>query len=156
MKKMLFSNQLPQSLLSVALLLLRCAVAMLMFFGHGLPKIQKFDEMSQKFPVPAIFARWMNPTTSLGLVIFAEVLCCAFLVLGIATRWSAAMLAIVMLVAAFSIHAADPLFYHPGMTGGFKELAVLYVVPAVFLLLTGGGSFALDARLNREKRRMFR
>jgi putative oxidoreductase len=106
--------------------------------------------------VPAVFARWLNATTSLSLVIFAEVLCCVFLVLGIATRWSAGMLAIVMLVAAFTIHGADPMFYKPGMTGGFKELALLYVVPAVFLVLTGGGNFSLDARMNRDKRRMFR
>lgn len=156
MKKMLFSNQLPQSLLSVALLLLRCAVALMMFFGHGLPKVQKFEDLREKFPVPAMFAGWLNSTTSLGIAIFAEVLCCVFLVLGIATRWSAAILAIVMLIAAFSIHRADPLFFRPGMTGGFKELALLYVVPMVFLVLTGGGSYAIDARLNREKRRMFR
>jgi putative oxidoreductase len=156
MKKMLFSNQLPPPLLSVALLLLRCAVALMMFLGHGLPKLQNFDELRENFAVPTMMSRWLNSTTSLALTIFAEVLCCGLLVFGLATRCCAALLAIVMLIAAFSIHGSDPFFYRPDLAGGFKELALLYVVPTVFLVLTGSGSYALDARLSREKRRMFR
>ena len=43
------------------------------------------------------------------------------------------------LVAVFVQHAADPF--------GKKELALLYLVPALTLLFTGAGRFSLDAQI---------
>jgi putative oxidoreductase len=156
MKRWLFNHDLPPMLHSLALLLFRCVIAWMMLYGHGWSKFQKFDMLKEKFPVPHPFAAWLSPTMSLGITLFAEVVCCGLLILGLASRVSAAILAIVMGIAAFVIHGKDPMFYGPGIEGGFQELALLYFVASVFLVLTGPGSFSLDAKFGAEKRRMFR
>ena len=51
--------------------------------------------------------------------------------------WLAAVpLLVTMLVAAFVVHADDP--------WGKKEFALLYAIPALSLIFTGGGRFSLD------------
>lgn len=100
---------------SLGLLILRVGTGLLMLFGHGLEKLQGFAEKSKGFSVPDFFPlKYMSSPLSLGATIFAEVGCAALLVLGLATRPAAFVLAFTMTVAAFNIHAAGPLF----MSGG--------------------------------------
>ncbi len=61
----------------------------------------------------------------------------ALLALGLATRPAAAFIAFTMGVALYS-HRAE-------LAHG--ELALLYLVVAVFALVAGGGAFSLDTRL---------
>ena len=74
----------------------------------------------------------------------------ALLILGLMTRPAAFLLGFAMVVAAFQVHGADPFF----MAGGnAKEPAILYLIPAVVLILTGAGNFSLDSLIFKEKRR---
>lgn len=154
MKKWIFSNGASEPVMSLALLGLRVSVGLFMLLGHGWNKFESFDKMKETFPVSQFpLFSWMNNATSLGAAIFGEVVCSALLILGLATRPAAAFFAITMAVAAFEIHADAPLF----MAGGAaKEPALLYMIPALFLLLTGAGKFSCDAKLSVEKKRMFR
>lgn len=153
MRRFFFSNAISDPLLSFALLLLRSAIALMMLIGHGWEKFQTFEAKKESFPTPEfILLKWMNPTSSLVCTIFAEVLCCAFIVIGFATRVSAAFLAFTMAIGAFVIHASHPTFSSGGPA---KELALLYLIPSIFLILTGAGKFSIDAKLSQPKRRMF-
>ncbi|MES2980970.1 MAG: DoxX family protein [Verrucomicrobiota bacterium] len=137
---------------SLGLLVLRIGTGLLMLFGHGLSKLQGFSEMKSGFKVPDFFPlNYMSSPVSLSATIFAEVGCAALLVLGLATRPAAFVLAFTMTVAAFNIHAAGPLFMSGGP--GAKEPAILFLIPCIALLLSGAGVFSADSLILKERRR---
>lgn len=115
-----------------ALLVARVGITALML-THGLPKLMMlFSGAPVQFP-----GVWgLSATVSLSLTVFAEVFCSLFIVLGLGTRLAALPISITMLVAIFMIHAADPF--------STKELAVLYLLVYVVLLIGGSGKYSLD------------
>lgn len=153
MKKFLFDCGTRDATASLGILFLRVATGLMMMIGHGIPKIQKFDVMKESFKVPDFFPlSFMSPFFSLCATIGAEVGCAALIVLGLATRPAAFILAFTMIVAAFNIHASGPFFLAPGAIGP-KEPAILYLIPAIAILLAGAGSFSFDAVLHKGGRR---
>lgn len=151
MKKFFFDCGTRDATASLGMLFLRVCIGLLMFFGHGLGKLQGFAEKKDKFPVPDFFPlKYMSPPVSLMATIGAEAVCSILIVFGIATRPAAFIFAFTMTVAAFHIHGGHPWF---SMSGPSKEMALLYLVPAVVILLTGAGSYSLDARILKEGRR---
>lgn len=135
-------NQSLESLLSaLGLLLLRVGVGSMMLFGHGLGKLLNYSEMSTQFPDPI----GLGPQVSLIATIFAEFVCAGLLIVGAATRLAALPLAFTMLVAAGVVHGADP--------WAKKEFALLFAIPCLTLMLTGGGMFSLDALLLKRRGR---
>jgi len=151
MKKLLFDCGTRDSLAAPGLLFLRVSVGLMMLIGHGIPKIQKFGQMKDSFYVPDFFPLYfMSPMVSLIGLILAEVVAAAMIVLGLMTRPAAFILGFAMVVAAFGRHAADPWFFAGGPA---KELALMYVIPAIALILTGAGSYSLDAAIYKEGRR---
>lgn len=152
MKKFLFDCGTRDSTASLGILFLRVCTGLLMLLGHGLPKLQSYADKKDKFPVPDFFPlKYMSPPFSLMATIGAEVGCAALIILGLATRPAAFILAFTMIVAAFNIHASGPWFI--GGDPGAKEPALLYLIPAIAILLTGAGSFSLDAGIYKEGRR---
>jgi len=124
-------------LTSIGLLLLRVGAGSLLLFGHGLPKLLHWSERLHKFANPI----GLGPEVSFSLVVFAEVVCSAAVVLGVATRVAAGPIVIFMLVAAFIQNGAESF--------SEKELALVYLVPFAALMLTGGGHYALDTMILR-------
>jgi len=114
------------------LLFLRVGIGATML-THGIPKLQMlFAGGEIAFPDPiGIGAIW-----TLILVVFAEVLCSALLILGFLTRLASIPLIINMAVAFFVIHGADPF--------AKKELALLYLLVYLMIEVFGGGKFSLD------------
>lgn len=137
--KKLFSVNISQNQLSVALLILRVFVAAFML-THGFPKLGRLfsgDEI-----------RFMNfmglgPAVSLTLAVFAEFLCSILIMLGSATRLAAIPLMVTMATAAFVAHADDPF--------GTKEKPLLFLLIFVVLLITGAGKYSVDALLGKKK-----
>ncbi len=152
MKKFLFDCGTRDATASLGLLFLRIGTGLLMFLGHGLGKIEKFSEMKDKFPVPDFFPlNFMSPPVSLMATIGAEAVCSVLIILGIATRPAAFILAFTMTVAAFGISAGGTWFAPGGI--GPKEAGALYLIPAVAILLAGAGLYSADAALHKEGRR---
>ncbi|MFN3648929.1 MAG: DoxX family protein [Armatimonadota bacterium] len=121
-----------------ALLALR-VVTGIAFIFHGLPKVRD----------PAAFAEMMQLPPALGFIAaWTEVLGGALLVLGLLTPVAALFLTVQMLVAIFRVHlpAGDPFV---GTGGSSWELAAVYLVVNVALLLAGPGAYSLDALLAR-------
>ena len=149
MKRWFFSNATVDPVVSVGLLILRVSIGAMMIGLHGWEKYQSFADKKDSFKVPdiSILSSWMTSTTSLVCTIFAEVVCSALLILGIATRPAAAILAFTMGIAAFVVHAPDAML--------IKEKALLYLTAYVVLLLTGAGAYSFDARFSIVKKRMF-
>ncbi|MDP4624013.1 MAG: DoxX family protein [Akkermansiaceae bacterium] len=151
MKKFFFDCGTRDATASLGLLFLRVCIGLLMFFGHGLGKIQNFAEKKDGFPVPDFFPlNLMSHPVSLMATIGAEVGCSILIILGLATRPAAFIFAFTMTVAAFAIHGGAPWF---SMSGPSKEMALLYLVPAVAILLSGAGQYSVDASILKEGRR---
>ena len=128
---------LRETLSAVGLLVLRLGAGGLLLYGHGLPKLMHFSERAASFADPI----GVGPWASLAMVVFAEVFCSLLVMLGLATRLAAIPPVIFFLIAALIHHAADP--------WAKKELAVVYLVAFLTLILTGGGNYSLDALLRR-------
>lgn len=122
---------------------LACLVARLtfgatMFFAHGLPKLMSFSQKMNVFPDPL----GVGNSLSLGLTIFAEVLCAGLVALGVFTRFVSIPLGITMLVAMFLIHGGDP--------WQKKEMAFLYLCGYILTGLLGSGRFSLDFLIRKK------
>ena len=107
-----------------------------MMLLHGWMKFENFNTMAPKF-LP-LFGLPSN--VSLGLAIFAELVCSGLLVLGLFTRFAALNLAITMSVAFFMVHKGA----FTGPQSG--ELAYVYLAGFATLFLTGGGKFSVDGK----------
>lgn len=152
MKKFLFDCGTRDATASLGILFLRIGTGLLMLLGHGIGKIQGFADKKDGFPVPDFFPlKLMSNPVSLMATIGAEVGCSALLILGLATRPAAFILAFTMVVAAFNIHASGPWFMAGGP--GSKEPALLFLIPAIAILLTGAGQYSADASIYKEGRR---
>jgi len=116
----------------LALLVARTAIAALML-THGLPKMQMlFSGDPIQFPAVA----GMSAGLSLALTVFAEVFCSILILVGFGTRLATIPLIITMLVAIFSILAADVF--------AKKELAVIYLAGYIVLFFSGSGKYSVD------------
>ncbi len=102
-----------------------------MLFGHGIPKLVKFAELSAAFPDPL----GIGSTASLSLAILGEVVAALALILGFYSRWAAVVMATTMGVALF-IHLAGAQFAE-------RELAILYLVPLITIMIAGPGRWSV-------------
>lgn len=149
MKRFILHCGTRESIASIGIAFLRITVGLMMLVGHGIPKIQQFSDKKDVFPVPDIFPlKYMSSSVSLSATITAEALCALFIILGLATRPAAFILGFTMVVAAFEIHGSAP-WFGPGS----KELALMYLLPMIAIILTGAGQFSLDALLYKDGRR---
>jgi putative oxidoreductase len=130
--KRLFSTKTSESALSIALLILRLGAGSAMLMNHGLDKLIHFSQKAGGFTDPF----GLGSTASLSMTIFAEFFCAVFIILGLFTRLAAIPLVINMSVALFMAHNGD--FFGKG------ELAGLFLVCFITLLLTGAGKISLD------------
>ncbi len=113
-------------------LFLRLGAGGTMFWQHGWPKLMSFGERMDSFADPF----GLGSTFSLILILLAEVVCAALVVLGLWTRASLIPLIIGMAVIAFMVKG-DADFSE-------KELALVYLFAFVTLLFTGSGRFSVD------------
>jgi len=117
----------------LGILVLRASFGLTMLLAHGWGKLMSFGERSSQFPDPL----GVGSAASMALAVFAEVFCSLGLITGTLTRLALVPLITTMVVAFFVIHAADP-FQR-------KELALVYLLVYLVLMLTGPGRFSLDA-----------
>ena len=124
-----------------ATLFLRLGFGLLMLINHGYSKLANYPSMLERFRDPTgIFSN----SIALALTVFAEFFCAAFIVLGLFTRLACIPLIIAMGVAFFIVHNSK---YQAGPGSG--EMALLFLVAFVVLLLTGPGKFSIDRLIGK-------
>ena len=116
------------------LTILRISLGLTMLFAHGLPKFLKYAQIAPYFPDPI----GLGSSLSLSLVIFAELFCSILLITGTAIRFASIPLIITMAVAFFIVHGADPF--------AKKELALMYLLGYLSILIGGAGAYALTLK----------
>lgn len=119
-----------------SMLLLRLSFGLLMLIQHGMPKLMKFAETSRTFYDPF----GAGSKTSLVLVLFAEIFCSMFIILGLFTRLAVVPLIIVMCFAFFGANKGD-------VGGG--EMALLFLTAYIILLFLGPGRVSVDGMMKR-------
>lgn len=134
MIKQLFTETTSLKNSDLALLVLRIVGGGFML-THGIPKLMKMLGGDMGFGDPL----GIGSTPSFILVVFAEAVCAALLLIGFKTRAVAIPLIITMLVAAFIAHGADPF--------GKKELALMYTGVYTALLIMGSGKYSVDGAM---------
>lgn len=132
--KRLLSIQYSEGMFNFSMLLLRLAFGGLLLANHGMDKLMNFPSKAAHF----YNFMGMGSKASLVLVIFAEVFCSLFIVLGLFTRFAAIPLIVTMLVAIFSVHAGKL---------DQAESAVLYCTVFLVLLFCGPGKVSVDGMM---------
>ncbi len=120
---------------SLGLLLFRVALCCGLLI-HGIPKVLDFEALSKTFPDPIGTGSFI----ALCMVILAEVVCAAPVMLGFLTRFAVLPPIIMMLVAVFIFHVNDPF--------PKKEPALFYLCGYSLLLLLGPGRYSLDGLIH--------
>jgi putative oxidoreductase len=119
---------------SIGLLVLRLGAGGFLLCGHGWGKLVSASAKAPEFANPI----GIGPVPSFWLVVFAEVVCSSLVMVGFLTRLSTLPILVFLTVAGFIQHAHDP--------WPRRELAFVYAVPFLALLVTGAGRFSLDAK----------
>lgn len=114
------------------------------FAVHGYQKLTQMGVegvagflTSLGFPIPAVFA---------VILIAVELLGGIALILGVATRPAAKLLAIVAFVAFFTVHMTKGFFISDG---GYEFIMLLFAA-SVSLMLTGPGKWALGEYFRKQ------
>jgi len=115
----------------IGLALLRIVPSALLL-THGIPKFQKLIGGDFEFADPI----GIGVTPTLFLAVLGEFICPILLIIGFKTKWAAIPPALVMAVAAFVVHSADPF--------GTKEKALLFLGFFLVIFLLGPGKYSLD------------
>lgn len=145
MKKFLFDCGTRDLTASFGILVLRVSIGLMMMLAHGIPKLKNYEKLREVFKAPSSLDGFLSGPISLVLAIGAEIGAAGLLVLGLATRPAAFIFAFTMVIAAFDVHGSDPF--------AKKELALMYLVGAITILLTGAGAWSLDAVVYKEGKR---
>lgn len=133
MKRLITLDFLPHSY-DLALLLLRVWVGLCLFLRHGVEKIAHFSAMSAHFPDPV----HIGPRWSLLLALLSDAICSLLIVFGLATRWAALYVSVIVGTAFVAVHHLA----FSGPRGG--ELPFLYVGVALTIFFAGPGRFSMD------------
>jgi putative oxidoreductase len=119
-----------------SMLLLRVVLGLLLA-SHGYQKLAGFSTLRFKF------LNFMNlgSTTSLSLIIFAELFCGIFLILGLFTRFACIPVIIGMSVVVFvSSH---------GHIFAEGERGAIYLAAAIVILFCGPGKISVDGMIGK-------
>ena len=133
----IFSTSVPVLYANLSLLIVRLTIGSIMMV-HGLPKLNRLTSGGEiTFADPF----GLGPIISLGLAVFAEVVCTIFIILGLGTRLASIPLIVTMAVAAFYAHASDPF--------ATKEKAILFLLIFLLLLVFGSGRYSIDRLMTK-------
>ncbi len=134
--KQLLSTNYSAWAFNTALFVLRVALG-LMMLPHGYSKLIRFGDLQAKFTN----FLGLGSTLSLGLVLFAELICSVFIIIGLFTRFSVMPLIVVMCVALFKSHG--------GEIFGAGEKAGLFLAGYIVILLVGPGKASVDSMMGK-------
>ena len=118
---------------NLGLLLLRIGFGGMML-THGIPKLLKMISGNYSFGDPI----GIGETATLILAVLCEVIFPILVIIGYKTRLAAIPVIITMGVAAFVVHATDPL--------GTKEKAILFLIGFIAIALLGAGKYSIDKK----------
>ena len=145
-------------MMSIGLLILRLGIGGFLL-SHGVGKLRML--------MAGDFAQFGDPigigsAASVALVTLSEFVCAGFVMVGWLTRVAAIPVVISMGVAAFVVHAGDPLssetaakafFAGTSETWFSKQPALMFLIVFLAFFFTGAGDLSIDAAIRRRRER---
>ena len=123
----------------LGLLIIRVGIGLVMAFSHGLGKLGKaFGDGPIQFADPIGIGQELSLYLAAGTEFFLSLMLC----FGLFTRLVSIPLAFTMLVAIFVVHLDDPF--------AKKEFALLYLMPYLMFVFSGGGKYSLDELIKKK------
>lgn len=132
----LLSTKYSAGAFNLGMFILRVVLGLLVA-SHGYAKLIKFGTLKYKF----MNFMHLGSTTSLSLVIFAELICSVFLILGLFTRIASVFIIITMIVVVFI--ASQGNIFAQG------ERGAIYLAAAIMILLCGPGRISVDGMIGK-------
>lgn len=129
------ADQLEDAARNLGLLFLRLSGAAFLFYIHGLPKWLHYSAEVQHIEDPF----HLGASLTLGLAIFAEVLCPVLIALGVLTRLACLPILTVLIIALAVVH--------PDWTLEQGQFGWLLLIIFTALLVGGPGRFSFSHRL---------
>jgi putative oxidoreductase len=126
----------------IGLLIVRVMAGFSLFLRHGIEKATGFSQMAAHFPDPL----HIGSTPSLAFALLSDAICSLLIIVGLGTRFAAAVIAVNLTVAFTLVHRMA----FSGPRGG--ELPWVYLAIALMLFFTGPGRFSLDYAIGRPRR----
>lgn len=126
-----------QILVGWGLLFMRVSVSLLLLQVHGLPKLMHWSVEVQRIEDPF----GLGGTLTLGLAVFAEVICPVLLILGVWARLACLPILAVLAVAV--------LFVHPEWSLEQGQFAWLLMILFAGLAITGPGPLVIGKALRK-------
>lgn len=135
-KDVLFGVEHHTRITDIGLLILRVFAGLALALAHGwgkIPPSEGFIGMigGMGFPAPVLFA-WLAALAEFGGGLL--------IALGLLTRPAAVFVAAHFVIVSFVVHAGD--------TFGDRELALFFLVTAVFFAMAGAGRYSADAAVH--------
>ena len=122
---------------AIGLLILRIGVSgSLMTHGYG--KLMNYESLSTKF----MGHMFLSSEFTLSLVIFAELFCAFFVLIGFGTRIFSIPVMYNFIIAITVAHAGDPF--------GKMEKAVLFFTVFIALFIIGPGKYSVDYYISKK------
>jgi putative oxidoreductase len=134
--KRLLSTACSETSFNIAVLIIRVTFGLLLLINHGIDKLKHFAEKQSSFPDPL----HIGHMPSLMLVLFAEVFCTVFVVLGLFTRIMAIPLVISFAVIVLLVNKS----YSGPAEGGVFFFAAFFSI-----LLMGPGKYSIDGAMGK-------
>ena len=135
--KRLLTTSCTNTSFNLAVFAIRVTFGVLLLLNHGIAKLKSYGSLQEKFFDPF----HISHQGSLLLVLFAEVFCAAFVIIGLFTRLAAIPIVIELLVAVF--------FFHKGQPVSNFEPAILFLAGFTAILFMGSGKYSLDGALGK-------
>nr|WP_122847700.1 DoxX family protein [Pseudomonas viridiflava] len=126
-----------QTLIDWGLLFMRVSVSLLLLHVHGLPKLMHWSVEVQRIEDPF----GLGGTLTLGLAVFAEVICPVLLILGVWARLACLPILAVLAVAV--------LLVHPEWSLEQGQFAWLLMILFAGLAITGPGPLVIGKALRK-------
>ncbi len=125
---------------NVVMLLVRIFVAIAMIILHGLPKLEKLMTGGE---IKFYNFLGIGSSATLILAIILELICAFLIMIGLFTRAASFTLMLVMAVAAFGFHYADPF--------SVKEGSLLFLSLFALIFTFGPRRFSIDNMLSKRR-----
>jgi len=134
--KRLLSTACSETSFNIAVLIIRVTFGLLLLINHGIDKLKHFAEKQSSFPDPL----HIGHMPSLMLVLFAEVFCTVFIVLGLFTRIMTIPVVISFAVVVFLVNKSY---------SGAAETGPFYLAAFFSILLMGPGKYSIDGAMGK-------
>ncbi|TRX60560.1 DoxX family protein [Fulvivirga sp. M361] len=140
LKKLVLSTDINPGRLHLSLLAYRVLISLSLFNTHGIKKALNFEETLAHIPDPL----GVGSAASAYFALLANVICPAFIALGLFTRAAIIPVLSITLMGFFVVHISDP--------WPVKDVPLMYSITFLLLLILGPGKYALDHKLfNQQK-----